>query len=79
VAVVTLAVRVPEENVVGKQIALLVTETWECLRKTRLEIKMAQVVTEPSDCLTKAYLDIKMARLDQVVNKAAGLPTVRIG
>ena len=43
---------------------LVVTETWECLRKTRLEIKMAQVVTEPRDCLTKAQLEIKIAWLD---------------
>ena len=42
---------------------LVVTETWECLRKTRLEIKMAQVLTEPIDCLTNAYFDIMMARL----------------
>ena len=36
------------------KMALVVTETWECLRKTILEIKMVQVVNEPSDCLTKA-------------------------
>jgi hypothetical protein len=36
------------------KMALVVTETWECLRKTSLEINMAQVVKEISDCLAKA-------------------------
>ena len=36
------------------KMALVVTETWECMRKTRLEINMAQVVNESSLCLTKA-------------------------
>jgi len=46
---------------------LVVTDTWECLRKMSVEIKMAQVVNEHSYCLTKAYLDIKMARFDEVL------------
>jgi hypothetical protein len=33
-AVVTLGVSVPEEDVVGNQMARFVTELWECLRKT---------------------------------------------
>ena len=36
------------------KMALVVTEMWECLRKTRIEIQMAQVVNEPSDWLAKA-------------------------
>jgi len=53
VAVVTLAVRVPEEYVVGKLDGASSNRDG-VLRKTTLEIKMAQVVTEPSDFLTKA-------------------------
>jgi hypothetical protein len=52
-AVVNLAGGVPEEDVVVKQDDVLVTETWESLKKTCLEIKMRQVVTEPRDCLNK--------------------------
>ena len=40
-AVVNLAGGVPEEDVVVKQDDVLVTETWESLKKTCLEMKIA--------------------------------------
>jgi len=41
-AVVTLSGGVPEEDVVVKQETCVVTETWEYLRKTRNENKLAR-------------------------------------
>ena len=37
---------VPEEEVVVNQISLVVSETWECLKNTCLEYKMARDVYE---------------------------------
>jgi hypothetical protein len=53
VAVVTLAVGVPEEEVVVKQDGAGCNRDVGVLRKTCLEITIAQVVTEPRDYLSK--------------------------
>ena len=52
-AVVTIVVGVPEEDVVGKQDGAGLTETWHWVRRKWLENKMAQVLTETCDCLKK--------------------------
>ena len=51
-AVVTLVVALPQEDVFGNKMARIVTDTWESLRMC-FEIKVAQVVNKPRDCLIK--------------------------
>jgi len=53
VAVVTLVVAFPEVDVFGNKMARIVTDTWESLRMSCFEIKIAQVITKPKDCLIK--------------------------
>ena len=62
VAVITLAVGVPEENVIGKQDDTCCNRDVEGLRKKWFENKKAQDVTEPTECLRKMFFEIKMAR-----------------
>jgi len=45
---------VPEKEVLGKKMTRFVTESWECVWKTCLEMKRANLVNEPPDCLSKA-------------------------
>jgi len=67
VAVIELAVGLPEEDVFENKMACVVTKTWECLRKKCLQNKMAQIVTEITEFLRNMCLENKISRLGYLV------------
>ena len=66
-AVVTLAVGLPEEDVFENKIARVVNETWECPRKKWLENKSARIVTELTDFQRNTWLENKISRLEYLL------------